>query len=58
MGWGRGYGYGVYSRIMKWSVDLDIDKKIWKAVKKRGNRGKRTKRGGENKAKNGVLNEK
>ena len=30
----NGFGYGLYSKLMLWSVDLDIKGKIWKPVKK------------------------
>jgi hypothetical protein len=30
---GDGYGWKVYNKIMLWSVDLDQNGKIWKYVK-------------------------
>ena len=29
---GRGYGYPIYSKVMKWSVELDENCRIWKKV--------------------------
>ena len=29
----NGFGYGLYSKLMLWSVDLDTKGKIWKHVK-------------------------
>lgn len=36
MRWGNGFGWGLYSKVMLWSCDLDIEGKIWKHVKKKG----------------------
>jgi len=32
MRFGDGYGWKVYNKIMLWSVDLDVNGKIWKYV--------------------------
>jgi hypothetical protein len=33
MQWFNGFGYGLYSKLMLWSVDLDTESKIWKSPK-------------------------
>jgi len=33
MQWFNGFGYGLYSKLMLWSSDLDTENKIWKSVK-------------------------
>ena len=47
MFWGNGFGYGLYRKLMLWSVDLDREGRIWtyknkeykgKGKKKRSNR--------------------
>ena len=35
MVWGNGFGYSFYSKVMSWSVSLDLEQKIWKPVKSR-----------------------
>lgn len=35
MQWFNGFGYGVYSRLMLWSVNLDTNDRLWKLVKRR-----------------------
>ena len=51
MRWGRGYGYPIYSKVMKWSVELDENCRIWKKVK--GKRGKGRRGTGSAKSGNG-----
>ena len=34
MQWFNGFGYGVYSKLMLWSSDLDTEDRLWKPVKK------------------------
>lgn len=36
MFWGKGYGYPLYSKLMRWSVRLDEKGVIWKYVEKTG----------------------
>lgn len=38
MQWFNGFGYGIYSRVMTWSVDLDTENQIWKLVKNKKKR--------------------
>jgi len=33
MQWFNGFGYGLYSKLMLWSSDLDTNDIIWKTVK-------------------------
>ena len=33
MQWFNGFGYGLYSKLMLWSSDLDSNDIIWKSVK-------------------------
>lgn len=33
MRWFNGFGYGLYSKLMLWSSDLDTDNKLWKSPK-------------------------
>jgi len=33
MQWFNGFGYSIYSKIMNWSVNLDVKHNIWKPVK-------------------------
>ena len=35
MQWFNGFGYGLYSKLMLWSSDLDIDDILWKPVRKK-----------------------
>jgi len=35
MQWFNGFGYGVYSKLMLWSSDLDTEDRLWKPVKKK-----------------------
>jgi hypothetical protein len=30
---GNGYGFKLYNKVMLWSVDLDKEGKVWKHVK-------------------------
>jgi len=32
MVWFNGFGYGVYSKLMLWSSNLDTENKLWKSV--------------------------
>lgn len=32
---GYGFGYSIYQKVMNWSVNLDVEHKIWKPVKRR-----------------------
>ncbi len=38
MRWGHGIGYSLYSKVMNWSVSLDVEHKIWRPVKPKGKR--------------------
>lgn len=38
MRWGNGIGYSLYSKVMNWSVNLDIEHKIWRPVKSKKKR--------------------
>ena len=44
MVWGNGFGYSVYRQIMLWSCELDNEGKIWKYVKPKNKKRKKTKR--------------
>ena len=44
MEWGDGYGFKVYNKIMLWSVDLDINGKVWKYVKPKKKSNRKNKR--------------
>ena len=44
MQWGNGFGYSSYRQIMLWSCELDNEGKIWKYVKPKNKKGKKTKR--------------
>jgi len=33
MQWFNGFGYGLYSKLMLWSSDLDSKDILWKSVK-------------------------
>lgn len=33
MQWFNGFGYGLYSKFMLWSSNLDTKNKVWKFVK-------------------------
>lgn len=37
MQWFNGFGYGIYSKLMLWSSNLDAEDKLWKPVKKKQN---------------------
>lgn len=47
MFWGNGFGYGLYQKLMLWSVDLDTTGRIWtfknKEYKGKGKQKKRKK---------------
>jgi len=43
MVWGNGFGYSAYRQIMLWSCELDNEGKIWKYVKPKKKRKKKTK---------------
>lgn len=30
---GYGFGYSIYQKVMHWSINLDVEHKIWKPVK-------------------------
>ena len=34
MVWFNGLGYGLYSKLMLWSSDLDVNDILWKSPKK------------------------
>lgn len=44
MVWFNGFGYSVYRYIMLWSCELDNEGKIWKYVKPKTKKRKKTKR--------------
>jgi len=46
MRWGDGYGYPLYSKLMLWSVDLDVHGKIWQHVKPKKARNDKRQTGG------------
>lgn len=33
MQWFNGFGYSLYSKLMLWSSDLDVNNYLWKSVK-------------------------
>ena len=35
---GYGFGYSIYQKVMNWSVNLDVEHKIWKPVKNKRRR--------------------
>jgi len=35
MQWFNGFGYGLYSKLMLWSSELDTEDRLWKPVRKR-----------------------
>jgi len=35
MRWLDGFGYGIYSKLMLWSSNLDTENRLWKPVKKK-----------------------
>lgn len=43
MFWANGFGYGLYRKLMLWSVDLDREGRIW-TYKNKEYKGKRRKK--------------
>lgn len=41
---GYGFGYSIYQKVMGWSINLDIEQKIWKPVKNSKNKNDNVKR--------------